>query len=101
MDTNPPQDLPPQDLREFALQAARALADTVDDLEIIDGVDYEGRPAYHFTFLIDPARTTKDLGLVRLKLRLRLNDELEARRDDHQVHLRVMDTKDWPKRNGG
>ena len=45
-------------LEKLGLDAAREIAgpDAVERVEVVVGVDYFGRAAYDFSFLIDPER---------------------------------------------
>jgi hypothetical protein len=88
------------ELETIALDTARELAgaDAVERVEVTATADSYDRPAYQFAFLIDLARMTGDLGVVRLNLRVRLGDELDARGDEHRVLLQTLDHHDWPRR---
>jgi hypothetical protein len=87
-------------LEQLGLEAARELAgaESVEQVEVLPTVDYIGRPAYHFAFLIEPSRAQQSLGLIRLRLDQKLHDELDARGDEHRVILQMLDSRDWPKR---
>jgi len=88
------------DIHQLGLDAARQVlgADAVKQVEVIDGADYWYRPAYHFTYLIDLARSQLQPGLVRTRLIQKLLDDLDARGDDHLPVIQLLDAADWEKR---
>jgi hypothetical protein len=88
------------DLEKLAEDVAREVAgpEAFRAVEVESGWDVDDRPAYHFTFLIDQDRATQRPGIVRLRLRQKLRDELEALGDEHQPLLRMLDRIDWEKR---
>jgi len=65
---------------------------------VIDGADYCYRPACHFTYLIDLARSQIQPGLARTRLIQRLADALAVRGDDHFAHVRRLAAVDWEQR---
>jgi hypothetical protein len=88
------------ELEKLAGDAAREIAgpEAFGGVEVEPGVDFDYRPVYHFTFLINQERANLRAGLVRLRLRQRLQQVLEARGDEHHPALEMLDRTDWEKR---
>jgi hypothetical protein len=87
-------------LEKLGLDAAREVAgpDAVELVEVVVGADYFERAAYDFSFLIDPDRLRQRIGLVLIRLSLKLRDELFARGDEHHPIIHLLDRTDWPRR---
>jgi hypothetical protein len=87
-------------LEKLGLEAARELAgdDGIKQVEVLSTVDVDYRPAYHFSLLVDMSRFKQPPGLVRIRLRQKLKDELRAQGDEHQIILQMLDHADWPRR---
>ncbi len=90
-----------KELVEFARTAAEEVAgsDAVEQVDMKRGVDFWGRPAYRFSFLIDESRARERPGRVRLSIIHKLVDALEARGDEHQPILRILNREDWDRRS--
>jgi hypothetical protein len=88
------------ELNTLARAAAEQVAGpgAIEQIEIESGVDFDDRPAYHFSFLIDQKRATNRLGLIMIRLRQRLGDDLAARGDTHIPIIRILDREDWGRR---
>jgi hypothetical protein len=71
---------------------------SVEQVEVVTGVDYFERPVYDFSFLIDLNRAQLRPGLILIRLDQRLQDELIARGDEHHPVVRLLDRTDWPRR---
>jgi hypothetical protein len=89
-----------ENLEKLGMDAAREIAgpSAVEQVEVVVGVDYFGRAAYDFSFLIDPERLQMRIGLVLIRLGLRIEDELSAHGDEHHPIIHLHDRKDWPRR---
>jgi hypothetical protein len=87
-------------LEKLGLEAARELAgdDSIEQVEVLSTTDVDYRPAYHFALLVDMSRFKQPAGLVRIRLRQKLKDELRAQGDEHQIILQMLDHADWPRR---
>ena len=70
----------------------------VKDVEVEAGEDLSGRPAYHFSFLIEPGHANVGAGLLRTRLIQKLRDELIARGDGHYPVIRMLSPSDWNRR---
>lgn len=70
----------------------------VKDVEVEPGEDLSGRPAYHFSFVIEPGHAKVGAGLLRTRLIQKLRDELIARGDGHYPVIRMLSTSDWSRR---
>jgi hypothetical protein len=88
------------ELAQLGLDAARQVAgdDAVEDVEVMPDADFDDRPVYHFSFLINEARLRERGGLVRLRLLQRLRDELTASGDEHLPRITMLSRTDWAKR---
>jgi len=88
------------DLEKLAQDAAREIAgpEAFEQVEVETVTDLDDRPAYHFTFLLNPERVRQHAGLVRIDLGLKLLDDLTARGDEHRPLTRILDRTDWEKR---
>lgn len=87
-------------LLKLGRDAAEDIAgkDAVEDIAVVPGADYEYRPIYRFSFLLDQSRIVQRIGLVRLRLTQRLHDELIAMGDEHYPRIEILDRADWSKR---
>jgi len=94
-------DVATAELEQLGRDAARLVAGdaAVAEVEVVAGESAD-RPAYFFSFLIDPDRATQRLGLIHTRLVQRLRDELIARNDAHYPVIRLLDRADWGKRAG-
>ena len=93
-------DAPAQtDLLQFARAAAEEVAGPIEDVDIRELLDVHDRPAYQFSFLIDPAGDMQKGGLIMIKASLRIRHELEARGDPHRPLVHVYNRADWPLRH--
>ena len=90
------------DLKKLARDAAEhvAVADAVEQVEVVPGEDSTDRPIYRFAFLINHDRLQERIGLVRTRLHQRLRDELNALGDAHYPVIQILDRRDWDRRNG-
>jgi hypothetical protein len=88
------------DLEQLARDAAREIAgpEALEQVEVETVTDLDDRPAYHFTFLLNPERVEQHAGLTKIRLGLRLLDDLTARGDEHRPLIRILDRTDWEKR---
>lgn len=89
----------PFDVEQLGREAAQQVAgpEAVEQVEVATGYEFD-RPVYRFTFLIDQGRALLPAGLLRTRLSQRLRDGLEARNDERQPVLRILDRTDWEKR---
>ena len=87
-------------LLKLGRDAAEDIAgkDAVEDIAVVPSADYEYRPIYRFSFLLDQSRIVQRIGLVRLRLTQRLHDELIAMGDEHYPRIEILDRADWSKR---
>jgi hypothetical protein len=90
---------PTADLEQLGWTAARQVAgqDAVEQVEVKGGVDAFDRPAYHYSFLIDPHRAQLRPGLVVARVTQALLAELLARGDEHRPIIRLLDRTDWDR----
>jgi hypothetical protein len=88
------------DLEELGRRVARQIAgdDAVQEVEVVPGFDFDGRPVYRFTYLIDRDRSRERIGLVAIRVRQKLLDELVSREDEHRPAVTILDEVDWPRR---
>jgi hypothetical protein len=82
----------------------RAAAEAVTGPGAVLDVDFEhyldstDQPAYMFSFVIDQSMEPKIApGLMRIRLRQRIRDELIARGDMTYPYLKVISPVDWHK----
>jgi hypothetical protein len=92
--------LPTATLEKMGRDAAEAVGGpgVVGAILVQPGVDAFERPAYHFRFLINQDRSNLGPGLLRIRLRLRLLDDLIELGDEHEVVLEMLDRADWDQR---
>lgn len=90
------------DLIHLGRAAALDIAgpEAVEQIEVTPGEDAFDRPAYHFSFLVNPERTTQRPGLILIHLTRRLLEDLEARGDHHRPTVTLLNRADWDKRHG-
>ena len=87
------------DLLQVARAAAEEVAGTVADVDMRELLDIHDRPAYQFSFLIDPAHDKQTFGQIMVRASLKIRHELEARGDPHRPLVHVYDRADWPLRH--
>lgn len=93
--------VPDGNLEEIGREAARGVgAGKVERVEVVTGPDSSDRPAYFFSFLIEPDRDRQRAALIRTRLAQKIRDELVTRGDDRYPFIRVLGREDWGKRQG-
>ena len=92
--------LPTATLERTGCDAAEAVggAGVVGAIRVEPGVDADERPAYHFRFLINQDRSILGPGLLRIRLHLRLLEDLSILGDEHEPVLEMLDRADWDRR---
>ena len=93
----------PDQLTRLGFDAGAAVAGpgAVERVQVLPALSSDDRPAYHFAFLVNPDHVPMGMGLFRIQLRRKIQDELEAHDDDHYLLTQLLDQKDWDKRFRG
>lgn len=88
------------DLKSLALDVGREISgsDAIGDVEVGECVIYN-RLAVEFTYLFHSNLSRIDPGTARIKIDLRLADELESRGQSNPVLLTMLDQHDWDQRS--
>jgi hypothetical protein len=81
------------DLEKLAQDAAREIAgpEAFEQVEVDTVTGLDDQAADRFTFLINPNRVIQHTGLAKIRLGLRLLDDLTTRGNDHRPPLRPLD----------
>lgn len=92
--------LPQAERKQIGRDAAPRVFGTgrVKDVEVIDIDASDTQPAYLFSILYEGARDPQQMALLRIRLELKLRDELLARGDDGYPLISVLGPQDWDKR---
>ncbi|MGB8839835.1 MAG: hypothetical protein WCC64_02085 [Aliidongia sp.] len=77
--------------------AATPLARSPDQRRSSSG-DFDNRPVYIFSFVIDQDRARDRPGTVRIGLGQKFRDALDALGDEHYPTIRMLSREDWDKR---
>jgi hypothetical protein len=95
-------EMDPQILQQLGRQAAEAVAgaEAVEDMEVGPALDWDGTPAYLFTFLINQDKSIARPGEILIRTGLKIQDELISRGDEHNPMIRLLDRADWEQRAG-
>jgi len=88
------------DLKVLALDVGREIAgpDAIGDVDVGEAVIYN-RLAIQFTYLFHRNLSRIDPGTARIKIDLRLADELENRGESNAPLLTMLDQRDWDQRS--
>jgi hypothetical protein len=88
------------DLEKLGRDAACEVAgpSAFEHVAVEAGGDFDNRPVYIFSFVIDQDRARDRPGAVRIALGQKLRDALDALGDEHYPTIRILSREDWDKR---
>jgi hypothetical protein len=91
------------ELEQFGRDVAREVvgADKVKQIEVVTGPNWDGDPSHYFWYQLEQDPDWRRAADARVRLRLRLWEELAARGDTGLPYTRVLNEQEWPMRKGG
>jgi len=87
-------------LFKLGRDAAEMIAgkNAVEQVDVVPGADFDYRPIYHFSFLINPDHAEQKLGTIMMRVYQKLRDDLTARGEERYPMIHLLDRVDWNKR---
>lgn len=88
------------DLKQLLLASAGAILQvSVNDVDVVSGIDSTGRPAYFVEYQIGTSADRAKASLLRTRLTQELRDKLISRGDARYPFVRLVEQRDWTKRH--
>jgi len=88
------------DLEKLGRDVACEVAgpEAFEHVAVESGGDFDNRPVYIFSFVIDQDRARDRAGRVRIGLGMKLRDALIDLGEEHYPVIRILSRDDWDRR---